>query len=738
MVLNQAQVEALEDELFTYRQRHFKVTARVHLSHLTFENGFRERMNDRQNVRRLERIMEIQGCQRLMKDCHVPVLVPAADWGRRVRQRPGDDLIPSLDVDFDYHLRAQDHENLIAAARKILGPTSQWWIVDFYVTKQDESRDGRNMRDKLVRALKERFPNDNRPPDGLIYERIRYYEGLPDGISNRMAANNWWAALETAPRSKKRKYLRLFLKHPTLPQKLDSLLDIVGLWEGMRIGLLHKVIAMRCDEPIACYWDFILSTFLRLVGGRRELLPLISGVTVHLLQSRAPKVSQRDLTFLEKQMTSGELFGGIQEEQRLEIWEQLKEIDFPIPTLATFFRDRLYLEVGQSVMRQLFTPDPDRKTTIDEGVCEQYDTAIPMPMAYRQEMLKSDLWELWRFSFQYGFEMTEHRRRVPRTKAATQQLSHPISSQRPSTLDQTALWQCFFGIARARRFRVPFEGELSMDPNIPPSPAPCDYPEESSEEIQVAQRCGKPFSDSVEADRYALAAESLQQGWTTPRVTAGFLRRSVFLAFFRYLTGDGDGRPYAGNTDDMDGRAFGREENVDMNMNSSSDTFFVMPENSANMALPPLSRQMFDPNVILHAVPVTDFQAGYLMMDISLAGNRQNLRLPNDPATLNPFFEGLSSHHFHIYIVEENGENGRSIEPSACYTHYIRDPSAKLHAELTAADSFVTYSSSTTEQTSRKRRRTDCLPQFTEAERWLGQEIPRLTLLHVPQEMNIL
>lgn len=35
------------------------------------------------------------------------------------------------------------------------------------------------MQEKLIRALKERFPNDNRPPDGLIYERIRHYEGLP-------------------------------------------------------------------------------------------------------------------------------------------------------------------------------------------------------------------------------------------------------------------------------------------------------------------------------------------------------------------------------------------------------------------------------------------------------------------------------------------------------------------------------------------------------------------------------
>lgn len=54
--------------------------------------------------------------------------------------------------------------------------------------------------------------------------------------------------LEAVAGSKKGKYLRLFFKHETLHQKLNSLLVIPGLWEGMRIGLLHKVTAMHCDE----------------------------------------------------------------------------------------------------------------------------------------------------------------------------------------------------------------------------------------------------------------------------------------------------------------------------------------------------------------------------------------------------------------------------------------------------------------------------------------------------------
>lgn len=100
----------------------------------------------------------------------------------------------------------------------------------------------------FIRSLREQYSNDRRPPDGLVYERIRRYEGYLEDPVNRFAANNWWVVLDTMCGSKKAKYLRAFFKHPTLPQKLDKLLPIEGLWEGMRIGLLHKVLAMRCDE----------------------------------------------------------------------------------------------------------------------------------------------------------------------------------------------------------------------------------------------------------------------------------------------------------------------------------------------------------------------------------------------------------------------------------------------------------------------------------------------------------
>ncbi|KAJ6068203.1 uncharacterized protein N7446_005240 [Penicillium canescens] len=112
------------------------MAARVDISRLIFDKNFKRQMSNRQNITRLERIMDTEGCYRLMEEYHVPVLVPGSDWERYVRPRLVDGQIHQLDVDIDYQLRAQDHENLIIAARNKLSPSNSWWIVDVYVTDQ--------------------------------------------------------------------------------------------------------------------------------------------------------------------------------------------------------------------------------------------------------------------------------------------------------------------------------------------------------------------------------------------------------------------------------------------------------------------------------------------------------------------------------------------------------------------------------------------------------------------------
>ena len=61
-------------------------------------------------------------------------------------------------------------------------------------------------------------------------------------------------------------------------------------------------------------------------------------------------------------------------------------------------------------MKRLFVQPRNEKITIDQGVYGKYDTQVPVSMALRQQWLGDDLLEFWRFSFQYGFEMTNHQR----------------------------------------------------------------------------------------------------------------------------------------------------------------------------------------------------------------------------------------------------------------------------------------------------------------------------------------
>lgn len=128
--LAQSEVEEADRQLFGYRNLDFEGSARVDISRLVFQRSSRKRMDNGQNIRQPGRLMDLYGCQRLMRDCHVPVLVPLADWQHGIRLRRENELMPELDVDMDYLLLGLHHENLITAARKKLGPTNQWLILN--------------------------------------------------------------------------------------------------------------------------------------------------------------------------------------------------------------------------------------------------------------------------------------------------------------------------------------------------------------------------------------------------------------------------------------------------------------------------------------------------------------------------------------------------------------------------------------------------------------------------------
>jgi hypothetical protein len=173
----------------------------------------------------------------------------------------------------------------------------------------------------------------------------------------------------------------------------------------------------------------------------------------------------------------------------------------------------------------------DSQVTVDEGLGEQYDITLSVIISDRQHRIRSELFEFWRFSFQYGFEMTDHKRLVSQTKSRTPHAVTPGWTETQNSTERLKLWQHLYWLARQSGFCTAFvDGTNSQPAELPPL-VPCDYPESIEDELPINRRYGKPDTDSVYADRFDLSREALERPWDCSRVTAGFARRSDFLAF---------------------------------------------------------------------------------------------------------------------------------------------------------------------------------------------------------------
>jgi hypothetical protein len=465
----------------------------------------------------------------------------------------------------------------------------------------------------------------------------------------------------------------------------------------------------------------ILKTFLKIAGNRHELLPLMDGATVKLLQSRAPKVSPRDHGFLKGKKDRAELFPNLSPSQRQEFWQQLQEIDCPIPTLETFFKDRSYLEVGQSVMKQLYPADPHRQLTVDQRVSELFDTPLPVLYTMSQQRLGHDLLEFWRFSFQYGFELTDHQRRKALVKASRESTPSLVFEE-PGPPDRMHIWGHFCQIIQSRGFRPPTRFDFVPRTRLP-DPVACDFPEIGLEkDVEVEKRSGKPFSNTVEADRYALSAESLRQSWTTPQVTAGFLRRSVFKAFFSYLIEEGQefNQGPAVHSTPIDLNDFSREvvrPNADVDIGNTEMASNL--EQAPGSAIPvetftalPTAIIEGDPGVTTHP---SQGQL-YFPMLVTIGSDQKSLNLPDDHEFMNLFQHGLNQHYFSIAVPD-----GRLICPDECYTYYLRHPAETLHAQYYNRESTITPESNAQAMLTDPPRQNDARTEMEQAKGWLNE-----------------
>jgi hypothetical protein len=88
--------------------------------------------------------------------------------------------------------------------------------------------------------LIEEFANKEKPTDGELYRKIRLYHFQQQPSLEK----KWKARL----RGNREKNLTGLLRNEDLAAAFDALLEIPGLWDGMRLSQMQKWVALKCDE----------------------------------------------------------------------------------------------------------------------------------------------------------------------------------------------------------------------------------------------------------------------------------------------------------------------------------------------------------------------------------------------------------------------------------------------------------------------------------------------------------
>jgi hypothetical protein len=208
-------------------------------------------------VARLLEIFRREGCRPQPAQNHVLILIDQSCLDATL-ERSGVSSTALMTVTGDDYcvLQALDSTRLtclnghhrVQAAREFLSPREKWWIADFYSSgkyipfshSSILTCEHPDLSPEVRQYLIEEYSNEKVPSDGEIYRKIRQYHFQ----RNLSFEARWWARLKGC----RARNLTTLLKHPEPTHAFDDLLDVPGLWPGMQLTTVHKILALKSDD----------------------------------------------------------------------------------------------------------------------------------------------------------------------------------------------------------------------------------------------------------------------------------------------------------------------------------------------------------------------------------------------------------------------------------------------------------------------------------------------------------
>ncbi|KAH7065100.1 hypothetical protein B0J12DRAFT_561719 [Macrophomina phaseolina] len=538
---------------------YFKGVAKVQISALDFGHALsseRHRPLSEKTVARLVDILRREGCRRddganfvdavvdddALQAALAEVALSNADLKSWSITHP---VIPLQRVQCLHGLHR------IAAARSLLDKNDQWWTgADIFLDLP---------KDLGIKVI-EGSVNEQPYADGIILRKILLYrrEG------NEALENKWWARLSTT----KQKDLKQLLKKPLFMNALNELLDMPGLWYPIKLGTLHRLLTLRCDEELLRYLQHVRTVWSSILqcGEDQVSAEVVDRLTVERLDLLAPAASERDSKIIENLFRSGEIFGQVSNEAvRGRIKSNLSSVQVLIPTLRSFFENLKYLEPCSLILKRLLDPDDKRsiyrclKAAYFSPSSQFIEYAEGRVHEYSNKTASEDMWtsyvQLWAFCFRNFPNMTSLE---PRKE---------LGKEKPSTTTNAALWHHLGNLAVKLGFRteqaVIFQQESpyftlaqqviqSAHPGLTPDSSLVsqiarllehtsgDSPERnavaltSNVTLPVERRCGRPFEDDHIRDREFMFLPIVYETETShgPDISSFYVKQDLFKSFF--------------------------------------------------------------------------------------------------------------------------------------------------------------------------------------------------------------
>ncbi|CVL13584.1 uncharacterized protein FPRN_06973 [Fusarium proliferatum] len=235
-----------------------------------------------------------------------------------------------------------------------------WWVVRLYCvqgswlqfpTQLSTSWESRQVLQDQVEYTSHEIPYS----DAEIYRLVRKYMKSKDKLREK----------ECRARLTPCKHVSLkgLLKNLPLVHDLDALERFPGVTGGLKLGNIHKHLALHIDEEICHYLRHILSVWKDITGDNPQVNAAVDLETVQCLQFRAPSTSEIDRLAIKRMFTDGTLFRGLKDlDLRDFVRDKVLSVQVIIPSLETFHENMKYISLGAKFLRGHFmVPLEDNK-----------------------------------------------------------------------------------------------------------------------------------------------------------------------------------------------------------------------------------------------------------------------------------------------------------------------------------------------------------------------------------------